>query len=712
MRMNQYFSRCVALAAAIVAVAVVTARADDTNKGREESLIAVLTSPDSSKADKAITCKKLAVFGSKDAVPALAALLGDEQLISWARIALESIPGSEADEALRKATGTLKGRSLIGVINSIGVRRDMAAVPLLAERLKDKDSQVASAAAVSLGKIGNEPATGVLRRSLAAAPASVRSAVAEGCIYSAERLMAAGKASEAAAIYEQVRTAKVPKQRIIEATRGAILAQGKKGIPLLVEQLRSDDKQMFQIGLMAARELPGKGVAEAVAAEMAKATPERGALLLLILADRGDATASPAMLKIAKSGSKPTRIAAIRVLASSNSAASAPLLFEIAAEKDFEIANAAKLALIKMPGKGVDTQIIERLSKADGNSLLSLIELVGQRRVQATKPLLRALDSSDAQIRAAALTALGETIGQDDLSVLIARVTSPKNAEDTSAAENALRAACVRMPDGDACAVELRSAMSKVPIVTQCKLLEILGVMNNAQSLAALSVAAKSNVAELQDIATRLLGKAITLDAGPVLLDLAKVLPDSKYKIRAIRGYIRLVRQFNMPDRQRVEMCRHAFAAAKRVDEQKMVLAVAERYPNPIMLKFAAEAANVPALKIDATRAAMGIAQKLGGNRDEVEKLLAQFDLKLPKIEIVKAEYGAGNKWKDVTKNLQKAASGLPSIPLSSPQYNGAFGGDPAPGVAKVLKVHYRIDGKAGKATFAENAPILLPAPK
>ena len=712
MRITQYFSRCVALAGAMVAVAALTARADDTNNGKEAALIAVLTSPDSTKPDKAITCKKLAVFGSKDAVPALAALLNDKELISWARIALESIPGAEADESLRKAMTTLKGRSLIGVINSIGVRRDTGAVPALAQRLKDKEPQVASAAAIALGKIGNEPATGALVRSLAGVPDSVRSAVAEGCIYCAERLMAAGKASEAAAIYDQVRAAKVPKQRIVEATRGAILARGSKGIPLLVEQLRSDDKRMFQIGLMTARELPGEGVADAVAAEMATATPQRGALLLMVLAARGDATASPAVLKIAKSGSKPTRIAAIQVLASSGSAAAVPLLFEIAAEKDIEIAAAAKLALLKMPGKGVDAQILQRLNKAEDSSLLSLIEIVGQRRLQATKSLLRSIDSRDARIRSATLAALGETIAQDDLSILIDRVTSPKNAEDTPAAEKALRAASVRMPDGNACAAELRSAMSKVPVATQVKLLEILGVMNNAEALAALSVAAKSRETELQDVATRLLGKTITLDAGPVLLDLAKVLPAGKFKIRAIRGYIRLVRQFNMPDGRRVTMCANALGAAKRTVEQKMVLEVAERYPSLNMFKLTAGATKIPALKADATRVALIISHKIGGSPAEIQKLRDQFGLKPLKIEIVKAEYGARGKWKDVTKTVQRAVSGLPSIALSSSKYNEAFGGDPAPGVAKLLKIEYRIDGNLGKVTFAENNPILLPAPK
>jgi hypothetical protein len=44
--------------------------------------------------------------------------------------------------------------------------------------------------------------------------------------------------------------------------------------------------------------------------------------------------------------------------------------------------------------------------------------------------------------------------------------------------------------------------------------------------------------------------------------------------------------------------------------------------------------------------------------------------------------------------------------------YNAAFGGDPVPNTAKQLKVQYRINGKAGEATFPENAVIDLPNPK
>ena len=70
------------------------------DEAKEKESLAVLRS-DAPAADKAIACKKLAIYGSSASVGDLAKLLPDPQLSSWTRIALEAIPGPEADEALR-----------------------------------------------------------------------------------------------------------------------------------------------------------------------------------------------------------------------------------------------------------------------------------------------------------------------------------------------------------------------------------------------------------------------------------------------------------------------------------------------------------------------------------------------------------------------------------------------------------------------------------
>jgi HEAT repeat protein len=209
----------------------------------------------------------------------------------------------------------LEGKLLVGVINSIGVRRDAKAVDALAGKLQDPDAAVASAAAMALGRIGGDEAVKALEKSLGSAPAGIRSAVAQGCILCAEQFLAEKKFAKARKVYDAVRKADLPKQRILEATRGAILARQSDGVPLLLETLRSTDPAMVGIGLRTARELPGLAVTETLAAELGKTSPGRQGPLLMALADRNDAAVLPAVLASAKSGSKNLRLVAIEVMA-------------------------------------------------------------------------------------------------------------------------------------------------------------------------------------------------------------------------------------------------------------------------------------------------------------------------------------------------------------------------------------------------------------
>jgi len=700
---------CTALLAAVISLASGLAFAAEDQKN-EPALIEALRT--AAPAEKALACKHLATRGTKAAVPDLARLLADEQLASWARIALEAIPDPAADEALRYATTTLEGKLLVGTINSIAVRRDAGAVDLLASRLKDQDVEVASAAAVALGSIGNDAATKALRQSLAGLSIPVTNAVAEGCILCAERLLDEGRAGEAMAIYDEIRRGKVSKPRRLEATRGAILARKAAGVPLLIEQLRSPDRAFYQIGLSTARELPGSEVASALAAELAATSPDRAALLLHVLADRGDPSVLPAVLAAVKGENKPLRVVALSVVGKLGDASSLAPLLEVAADTDAEVAAAAKAAIVGLSDKQVDAEITSRLDAADGTLLVALLDLVGQRRIGATALVTKKLEHADQTVRSAALTALGATVGQAELGVLISQANGPKDPADEPVAQRALRAACLRMPDREACAAELAAAMSQSTAATKVNLLETLGAMGGAKALETIDVAMKTNDAPLQDAGSRVLGEWMSVDAAPVLLDLSKNGVDDKYKVRALRGYIRLARQYAMPDQQRAEMCQTAIAASSRPEEQKLALAVLERYPSPDTLKVAVKARQVPALADDAKRVAMTICEKLGDAGVKAREVLAESGAEPVQVEIVKAEYGAGTSQQDVTEALQKCVDNSPLIWLPSPSYNDSFGGDPASGTEKTLTIQYRLNGKPGSVTFAENALIALPMPK
>lgn len=672
---------------------------------KEKELIAQLANADTPGGDKAIACKLLALHGSKDSVPALAPLLSDEKLASWARIALEAIPGAEAGAALRDASESLSGRLLIGTLNSIGVRRDAESVPVLIKRLEDQDAQVAGAAALALGRIGDDASEKALRAKLASASGEVKSAAAEGCILCAEKRMSAGQAGPAAEIYDEVRLAQVAKPRVLEATRGAILARTGDAVPLLMEQINNPEPAIQRLGLTVARELKVSGVTEALTAELKKAKPQLAAMILIALADRGDKAALPAVLEIAASGDDVVQQSAAEVLLTLGDASCLPTLLKLAGDANKDVSDAALATLGQMEGKEINDAIIKGLGSASGANLRMLIDLAGQRRLKANESLVKALGNSEASVRHAALGALGETIDAGDLKLLIARLNDTKQPEDLPVAQQALRAAAVRMEDREAVAKQLSDSMANQPTAVKTKLLEILAEVGGQNALKAMKAAFISNDNALRDASSRLLGNWANVEAGPTLLELSQ-LPASNFTTRAMRGYIRLVRQFSMPDDQRAEMCRNAMKAAKFEPEQELVVDVMERYPSLGMMDVAMSAQPLPKVKDSVYRAVIMIAAKLPES-EEVKSRLNKLGQKPVKLEIIKAEYGSAETKRDVTEVVRKQVRDLPVIPLTA-SYNKSFGGDPAANAKKSLTIQYRLNGKEGTATFAEDDSIWL----
>jgi HEAT repeat protein len=197
-------------------------------KEEEGKLIAVLKS-DAPQKEKVDACRGLAAIGTRDAVPALAALLPDEKLSHMARYGLEPIADPAVDDALREALGKLRGRLLVGVAASVGVRRDAQAVPQLVGLLQNDDADVARAAARALGRIATPEAVRALSDALVKAPAEIRPGVADGCLGCAEALLAQDKRSEAAAIYQAVGKADLPKHFRLAAAQGTIRARQPAG---------------------------------------------------------------------------------------------------------------------------------------------------------------------------------------------------------------------------------------------------------------------------------------------------------------------------------------------------------------------------------------------------------------------------------------------------------------------------------------------------
>ncbi|MCY2996396.1 MAG: HEAT repeat domain-containing protein [Planctomycetota bacterium] len=580
-------------------------------------LAAVLAST-APRGAKDFACRQLSLIGTADQVPALASLLADDNLSHMGRYALERIPGPAADEALRQALGKVKGKLLVGVINSLGNRRDQNAVSDLAKLVGDADLSVANAAAAALGKVG-PAAADVLAPALQSAPAPVRPALGEANLLCAEQLVALGKRDVAAAIYDRLRAAEVPKAIRIAATRGAVLARQAGGVPLLIEQLKGGDASFFGLALTLVREMPGVEATKAVAAELGTLPAERQVALLAALADRRDAAAGPAVFKLAQAGDAKVRPAALQALAKLGDISLVPALLEMAMGGEADVARAATDSLASLPGKDVEAVLLATLEKPDVKLRRVTIEVLGQRRLAAAAPvLLKSARDADGSIRLAAIKALGDTAGAPDLGGLVELLVQAKEPQDRGAAEPALAAVCQRLPDKQAAAEKLAAALAQASPEAKAALLRLLGQVGGGKSLETVLAAVKDASEPVRDTAVDVATKWQDLAAAEVLLNLAKTSETKKYKILAIRGYIRLAGQQSVPADKKLAMSKEALGLAERDDEKRLVLGVLGGVPNAEALALVVTSLENPALKNEASAAAVSIAEKIASSQPAV----------------------------------------------------------------------------------------------
>lgn len=586
-------------------------------KEEEKKLLAVLSS-DAPIFEKAKACQELAVFGTAEAVPVLAALLAEEKLSHYARFALEPIPDPSVDTALREAAfgpgaGKLRPALLVGIVNSIGARRDAGSEGGLIGLLGAADPEVAAAAAAALGRLATLPAAEALRKAVATAPPPLRSEAAAACLACAEALAARGERSEAVALYEAVRRSEAAGHLRLAATRGAIVVRGDGGLPVLIEELESGDPARFALALQVSRELKGPTVTAGLVERLEKLPPDRQALAIGALADRSDPKALPAVLGRLKSAAPEVREAAVRALERLGDASSVPALLEIAAGPDREAAEAAAATLASLKAAGVDEAIVRLLDGSEPRLRPLVLRLAGKRRIAAAIPALRrAARAEGAEVRVAALEALGLSAGIEDLEVLVEAVLRPAVPEERGAAQESLRAACRRMPDRDATTERLVGAMSRAPVEGKALLLEVLSAVAGAKALEVALETAKSPEKPIREAAFRALGDWPNEEAAPKLLALLRSSAEGETRLAALRALSSVVRRLSFSSREeRLGVSREAAELAKDAAERRIVIEALSGIPAPESLAMLRGWLADAELAEDACKAMVTISERL-----------------------------------------------------------------------------------------------------
>ena len=581
----------------------------------EDQCLAVLKSDAPQKA-KADACRELAVVGTRKAVPTLAAMLADEKMNHMARYALETIPDPAVDAALRDALVQLKGRPLVGVIGSLGVRRDARAVGALARLLADADADVAQAAARALGRIATPAAAKAIQATLASTPAANQLAFCEGLFRCAEAFSAQGSRKDAVAIYDTLLKLQGPHQVRAGAVRGSILARGKDGLALLKQHLGSRDYIVFAAAIRTSMEMPGADVTQTLLAELDRLPADNQVVLLQTLGLRGDAAAVPALSTKAQAGEKAVRLAAIKALAMIGQASGLPVLIGLLTDADREIAQTSQESLAALPGKTVDDAVVAMLNGNDTARRLIAVELIARRRMLEALPALqKAAGDPDAKVRPAAIKRLGELGSAADLPALLDLLMKAKGS-DLDAAEQAVGAVCAKSDSPEAATEKLAGLMAQAQPAQKGALLNVLSAIGGTKALEAVRAAANDANAEVRAGAIRALGGWKTAEVAPDLLALARNASNPADKTLCLRAYLGLAANTEVPADQRLSMCREAAGLTQKPEEKKLLLAALGGLNSPEALTLITPHLDDPATKAEASSAAVTVAEKLVRRRD------------------------------------------------------------------------------------------------
>lgn len=573
-----------------------------------EQLIQVLKS-DAGQEQKAAACRDLGLVGNKDAIPVLVGLLGDEKLAHMARYGLEQIPDPAVDEALRAALDKTKGLLLVGVINSIGSRRDVRAMEQLEVLLKDQDQQVARAAAAAIGRMGTLDAGKVLEGMLDQLKGDDLVALCDAMLCCADRLIGQRKESKALGLFEKVSKADVPDRFKAVALRGVIRCSGQ--VNLLVDMLNSSDQLMFSMGLKVAQELKGRKITSALIFQLGRLPAEKVVQLVQILGKRKDKAAVPELIALVKKDDKAVRMAAVRALSEIGDSAAAPVLMELLKNTDPEIVQIASVGLASLPDPGVNDDVIKMLDCPDSAVRARMLDLVGQRRVKKAIPaLVKAMDDKDEVIRFAAIRNFGLLAGMSELPSMLDKIVKSTNAGEIGALEKAISSICSTGSDQKGCVQKLAESLLKATPESKAALLRVLRTTGGPDALKVVRGCVGDSNKDVHKAAVRVLSEWKTVDAIPVLKELAKNSSDQLDKILSLRGCLGMVSRKEVPAKEKLSICKDAVPLIQRDEEKRMLMGALGTIGSAESLNMITAYLDEPNLKRDAISTVLAIAKK------------------------------------------------------------------------------------------------------
>jgi HEAT repeat protein len=529
------------------------------------------------KEVEAFLIRQLQLTAGDEAVKPLSRYLKDPRLCDPAAQALLAIRTPKAEKAMRKALKTAAGDRRVVLVRALGEMRSRESVSLILPLAYAEESRLRQVALFALANIGDPAAEEALVRYPLIATPFERGRAPSLLLLYARRLAEAGFKKESARFCHRLMDSyTAPQESQVPCTALTILVD-TLGETALGDLLRAMDSPLKDIRIRAlelALSLPGEAVTSIWLNELKGKDAEVQAEIIVMLGLRGDLTAFPVVKQNLAASDPRVRTASITAGARLAGAEVLPDIWPLLESGDEGEIAAIREVLLGLQSDQVIPEAVSRLERVPPPAQIALIEVLAERRARAGfRQVLALAGSDDEALRKAALTALERLAGQEDMDALIELMQETGRRSDIPPIQNALVASALQVPDPRRRADRILEVYEESVESLRPDLLRPLArIGGNAAFHLVLRETGNTGSRRIRTAALFALTQWPDIQAAEELLAVGRDPDLSRYLYQALQGYVRLVRDADMPPDDKATMLKDALDLPLGTQEKNLII--------------------------------------------------------------------------------------------------------------------------------------------
>jgi len=511
-----------------------------------------------------------------------AAMLKDPQQVNLGRLALDAVPGAAVDQAFVDALKSSTGAHRVALMSSVGPRRIVAAVPVLAPLLADAQLATSSGAAHALGQIGTPDALAALLR----APDATRLAVVEARLACAWSLPGA---AGVAALQAVMKDAKIAAAQRAAAWRGLLEREPSAAANRISEVLSGGEDAFRSVALETIVDFTPSNFVRDLTASFARWDAPTQAAVLQALALRADPAAVPVAMGAVAQTDVSVRVAALNALGHLPGNREVVLrLVNASTELTGEESVAARRSLSLIKGPNVAETLLKSVAQGESSVRIVCLEAIGQRGMTEAIPALLALrQDPDASVRTAALGALADMGPPATQPAVLAWAMEATDSREAPRALRALLNVSLRNPDVANRDALLLQAIADGSNDVKMRLLPVLPRLPSAATAAAAGQLAQRPEEKLALAATRELLRWPDDSVLPLVVATAVQTPHATVRQIAVQGAMRLLdRGRTLPMAEQSAAVAVLLSASREPEVRQNLVAFLGRGASPFALNL------------------------------------------------------------------------------------------------------------------------------